>query len=101
MHLVNYDGGATVVRAPSIKEETTKVRTNASTVHEEFCFSCLKSCIWSVALYGSETWTLGKNEQRVVDAFETCSCTGILKIQWTDRITNGEVFQSAKEERLL
>jgi hypothetical protein len=21
----------------------------------------MKSCIWSVAVYGSETWTLGKN----------------------------------------
>jgi len=25
----------------------------------------------------------------------------MLKIKWTDRITNGEVFQRAKEERLL
>jgi hypothetical protein len=25
----------------------------------------IKSWIWSVALYGSETWTLGKNEERV------------------------------------
>jgi len=33
----------------------------------------LKSCIWRVALYGSETWTLGKNEERVVNAFETRS----------------------------
>ena len=24
----------------------------------------IKSCIWSVSLYGSETWTLGKNEER-------------------------------------
>jgi len=31
----------------------------------------IKSCTWSVALYGSETWTLGKNEKRVVNAFET------------------------------
>jgi len=25
----------------------------------------------------------------------------MLKIKWTDRITNGEVFQRAKEERSL
>jgi len=25
----------------------------------------------------------------------------MLKIKWTDRITNGEVFQRAKEERLI
>jgi hypothetical protein len=61
----------------------------------------IKSCIWSVALYGSETWTLGKNEERVINAFETWSWRRMLKIKWTDRITNGEVFQRATEERLL
>ena len=30
----------------------------------------IKSCIRSVALYGLETWTLGKNEERVVNTFE-------------------------------
>jgi len=31
----------------------------------------IKSRIWSVALYGSETWTLWKNEERIIYAFET------------------------------
>jgi hypothetical protein len=31
----------------------------------------IKSCIWSVAVYGSETWTVGRNEERVVNAVET------------------------------
>ena len=32
----------------------------------------IKSSIWSVALCGLETWTLGKkNEERVVNAFES------------------------------
>ena len=61
----------------------------------------IKSCIWSVALYGSETWTLGKNEERVVNAHETWCWRRMLKIKWTDRITNDEVFKRAKEERLL
>jgi len=55
----------------------------------------------SVAVYGSETWTLGKSEERVINAFETWNWGRMLKIQWTDRITNDEVFQRAKEERLL
>jgi len=42
-----------------------------------------------------------KSEERVVNAFETCSWRRMLKIIWTDRITNDEVFQRAKEERLL
>jgi len=47
------------------------------------------------------SWTLGKNEERVIDAFETWCWRRMLKIKWTDRITNGEVFQRMKEERLL
>jgi hypothetical protein len=61
----------------------------------------IKSCIWSVAVCGSETRSVEKNEERVINGFETWSWRGMLKIKWTDRITNGEVFQRAKEERLL
>jgi hypothetical protein len=61
----------------------------------------IKSCIWSVAVYGSEIWILGKNEERVVNASETWSWRRMLDIKRTDRITNDEVFQRAKEERLL
>jgi hypothetical protein len=61
----------------------------------------VKSCIWSVALYGSETWTVGKNEERVVNALETLCWRRMLEIKWTDRSTNDEAFQREKEERLL
>ena len=61
----------------------------------------IKSCIWSAALYGSETWTQGKNEERVINAFETWSWRRMLKIKWADRITNDKVFQRVKEERLF
>ena len=47
----------------------------------------MNSCIWSVALYGSETWTLRKNEERVINAFETWCWRRMLKIKWTDRIS--------------
>jgi len=48
----------------------------------------IKSCIWSVAVCGSETWILGKNEERVINAFETWRWRRMLKMKWTDRITN-------------
>ena len=57
--------------------------------------------MWNVTLYGLETWTLGKNEERVINAFETWCWRKMLKIKWTDRITNNKVFQRAKKERLL
>ena len=59
----------------------------------------IKFCIWSVALYGSETRTLGKKEERVINAFETWSWRGMLKIKWTDRITNGEVFLKGRKKK--
>ena len=61
----------------------------------------IKSCIWSIALYGSETWTLGENGERFVNTFETWCWRMMLKIKWTDRITNDEVFQRAEQEILL
>ena len=30
-----------------------------------------KICVWSVVVCGSETGTIGKNEERVLNAFET------------------------------
>jgi len=59
-----------------------------------------KGCIWSVALYGSEIWTLGKSEECVVNAFDMRYCRRMLKIKWTDRIKNDELFQRAKVEGL-
>ena len=58
----------------------------------------MKSYIWSVAVHGSETWTLGKNEERVITAFGTWCWRRKLKIKWTDRLTNDDIFQRVKEE---
>ena len=56
----------------------------------------------SVALYGSETLTLGKkNEVKVVNAYEISSWREMLKIKWTVRTKNDEILQRAKEERLI
>jgi hypothetical protein len=46
-----------------------------------------------VHVYGSEIWTLRKHEERIITAFETLWWRRTLKIKWTDRITNDEVFQ--------
>jgi hypothetical protein len=42
-----------------------------------------------------------KNEEKVVYAFDTWCWRRMLKIKWTGRITNDEVFQRAKKKRLL
>jgi hypothetical protein len=40
-------------------------------------------------------------KKRAINAFETWCWRRMLQIKWTDRITNDEVFQRMKEERLL
>ena len=62
---------------------------------------CNSKCIWSVELYGSDIWTVGRNYDRVVNAFVTWSWRRMLKIRWADRVTNDNVFQRAKEKRLV
>jgi len=54
--------------------------------------------MWSVGLYASETWTVGKNEERVTNAFEAWCWRRMLKIKWTDRVTNDEVFKGRKKD---
>jgi hypothetical protein len=47
----------------------------------------IKCCIWTVDVCGSETLTLGVNEERVVNGFETWCWRRMLKIKLTGRIT--------------
>jgi len=40
-----------------------------------------------------------KNEERIVNAFETRCWRRMLKIKWTDRITNEDVFQKGGKKK--
>jgi hypothetical protein len=53
----------------------------------------VKCYIWSIALYGAETWTLRKMDQTYLESFEMW-CWRMEKISWTDRVRNEEVLHS-------
>jgi hypothetical protein len=59
----------------------------------------VKCYIWSIALYGAETCTLQKVDQKYVDSFEMWCWRRKEKISWTDRVRNEEVLHRVKEER--
>jgi hypothetical protein len=59
----------------------------------------VKCCIWSIALYGAEKWTLLKVEQKYLESFEMWCWRRMEKISWTDRVRNEEVSHRVKEER--
>ncbi len=54
----------------------------------------MKSLVWSVALYGSESWTLKEADKRKITAFELWAWRRILCVSWTERRTNSWVRQT-------
>ena len=48
----------------------------------------LKCYVWSVLLYGCETWTMGKMEEQKVQAAEMWFYRRMLKVSWTQKRTN-------------
>ena len=61
----------------------------------------LNTYIWSVALNGCETWTLGADDKRRIEAFEMWCYRRMMKISWVDKITNEEVLKRVNEKRKI
>ena len=57
----------------------------------------MKCYIWSIALYGAETWTLRAVDQEHLESFEMC--WRMEKIIWTDHVRDEEVLLRVKEQR--
>jgi len=61
----------------------------------------VKTLIWSVTLYGAETWTMRKEDIRRLEAFEMWIWRRMEKISWTKHVTNEEVLNLVEEKRSL
>jgi len=59
----------------------------------------VKCYIWSIALYGAETWTLRAVDQKRPESFEMWCWRRMEKISWTDHVRNEEVLLGVKEQR--
>jgi hypothetical protein len=56
----------------------------------------VKCYIWSIALYGAETRTLRKVDQKYLESFEKWCWRRMEKISWTDRVRNEEVLHRSR-----
>ena len=61
----------------------------------------IKTIIWSVALYGAETWTSRKEDIRRLEALEMCLWRRMEKVSWEAMMTNEKVLESVGESRKL
>jgi len=70
-----------------------------STLNLKLRKKLVKCYIWSIALYGAETWTLRAVDQKHLEIFEMWCWRRMEKISWTDHVINEEVLLRFKEQR--
>ena len=59
----------------------------------------MKCFVWSVVLYGAETWTLRRNEQKQLETFEMwLEKDGACKV---DKVKNAVVLERVEEGRIM
>ena len=59
----------------------------------------VKCYIWSMALYGAETWAFQAADQKYLESFEMWCWRRMEKINWTDHVRNEEVLLRVNEQR--
>ena len=55
--------------------------------------SLVKAMIFSVVMYGCESWTVKKAEHRKIDAFELWCWRRLLRVRWTARRSNQSILE--------
>ena len=59
----------------------------------ELKWRTIKACIFPVAIYGCEAWTISKTDEKKITSFEMKCYRKILRISWTERKTNASVLE--------
>ena len=57
--------------------------------------------IWPIMSYGSETWIYLKSVHNMINVFERWCYRRMLRISWTEHVTNDEVFNRANTKPTL
>ena len=53
----------------------------------------IKAMVFSVVMYGCESWTLKKAKHRIIDAFELWCWRRLLRVPWTAKISNQSILK--------
>ena len=61
----------------------------------------IKTYVWSTLLYGCESWTISKDMERRLEAFEVWCWRRMMRVSWMERRTNVSIFEEIGREREL
>jgi hypothetical protein len=82
------------------KAAVNKKRTLfTSTLDLELRKKLVKCYVWTIALYGAETWTLRAVDQKHLESSEIWCWRRMEKISWTDHVRNEDVLLRVKEQK--
>jgi len=59
----------------------------------EIKIQLIQTCVFEILLYAAETWTMKKDDQRRLLAFEMRCYGDIMKVNWQDHISNNELVR--------
>ena len=69
------------------------------TLPTKFCL--VKAIVFSVVMYGCQSWTLKRAEHRRIDAFELWCWIRLLRVPWTARRSNQSILKEISPEYSL
>jgi hypothetical protein len=82
---------------PRFRASAVGLGTYHPRIRGDYCIKKLVKCyIWSIALYGAESWTRRKVDQKCLESFEKSCLRRMEKISWTDRVRNDEVLYNSQ-----
>ena len=58
----------------------------------------VKAMLFPVVMYGCESWTIKKAENRIIDAFELWYWRRLLRVPWTARRSNQSILKEIRHE---
>ena len=61
----------------------------------------VKTMVFLVVMYGTESWTIKKVERRIIDAFELWCWRRLLRVPWTARRSNQSTLKEISPEYSL
>ena len=90
----NVEVKSRLAMGTSVMIKLTKVWKNKA-ISSKTKIRLMRALVWPEATYGCETWTLKKEEERIIQAFENKCIRKLLRISWTEMLTNERVYKLA------